>query len=271
MQVVGKERRNMDYRRVIEKLNPIDDIFFRKMAENKSFCEEILREFLEDPGLEVLENHAQHSITSIERRSVILDALCRLKDGRVINVEIQNDDNVNHQKRVRYYSSMLTTNMIEKGVSFNELPDICIIYVCNFDIFNKNRVKYEIKRVVDGFDIELDNGLREIYICANIRDGSSLSELMRVFTEDDSYSRNFPIVSDIKYRLKYSEEGEDMSEVLKQLYEEGREEGRKQRIQNGFISALISLVKDGILSIADAASRANMSVESFEKYMQSMK
>ena len=101
MQVVGKGRRNMDYRRVIEKLNPIDDIFFRKMAENKSFCEEILREFLEDPGLEVLENHAQHSITSIERRSVILDALCRLKDGRVINVEIQNDDNVNHQKRVR--------------------------------------------------------------------------------------------------------------------------------------------------------------------------
>lgn len=62
-----------------------------------------------------------------------------------------------------------------------------------------------------------------------------------------------------------------MSEVLKQLYEEGREEGRKQGIQKGFISALISLVKDGILSIADAASRANMSVESFEKYMQSMK
>lgn len=58
-----------------------------------------------------------------------------------------------------------------------------------------------------------------------------------------------------------------MSEVLKQLYEEGR----KQGIQRGFISALISLVKDGILSIADAASRANMSVESFEKYMRSMK
>ena len=45
----------------------------------------------------------------------------------------------------------------------------------------------------------------------------------------------------------------------------------KKGIQRGFISALISLVKDGILSIADAASRANMSVESFEKYMRSMK
>ena len=67
MQVVGKGRRNMDYRRVIEKLNPIDDIFFRKMAENKSFCEEILREFLEDPGLEVLENHAQHSKSSVRK------------------------------------------------------------------------------------------------------------------------------------------------------------------------------------------------------------
>ena len=151
---------------------------------------------------------------------------------------------------------MITTNMIEKGVSFNELPDICIIYVCNFDIFNKNRVKYEIKRVVDGFDIELDNGLREIYICANIRDGSSLSELMRVFTEDDSYSRNFPIVSDIKYRLKYSEEGEDMSEVLKQLYEEGREEGREEGMEQG--------VNETLLKVYINCRKKGMSIEESE-------
>ena len=34
-------------KRLIKKLNPIDDIIFRKMAENREFCEEILRVFLQ--------------------------------------------------------------------------------------------------------------------------------------------------------------------------------------------------------------------------------
>ena len=34
-----------------KKLNPIDDLMFRKMAEDPKFCEEILRVILSDPGL----------------------------------------------------------------------------------------------------------------------------------------------------------------------------------------------------------------------------
>lgn len=41
---------------------------------------------------------------------------------------------------------------------------------------------------------------------------------------------------------------------------EQREEGR----QEGFLNALISLVKDGILTLSDAAKRANMTVAEFE-------
>ena len=32
-------------------LNPIDDEFFKKMAEDKNFCQEVLRIVMEDPGL----------------------------------------------------------------------------------------------------------------------------------------------------------------------------------------------------------------------------
>ena len=63
-------------------LNPIDDLMFSKMAESKEFCEEILRIFLQDYHLKVLNNKSQYAITNIERRSVILDAYCELKDGR---------------------------------------------------------------------------------------------------------------------------------------------------------------------------------------------
>ena len=46
----------------------------------------------------------------------------------------------------------------------------------------------------------------------------------------------------------------------------GREEGIKEGIKKGTINVLISLVKDGILSISDAAKRADMSVAEFKKY-----
>ena len=48
----------------------------------------------------------------------------------------------------------------------------------------------------------------------------------------------------------------------------GREEGIKEGIKEGTVNVLISLVKDGILSISDEAKRAGMSEESFRGYIK---
>lgn len=45
---------------------------------------------------------------------------------------------------------------------------------------------------------------------------------------------------------------------------EGRAEGEKIGVLKGFIMALVELVKDGVLTLAEAAKRANMTVEEFE-------
>ena len=55
-----------------------------------------------------------------------------------------------------------------------------------------------------------------------------------------------------------------MCEVLDRVEARGREEG----IKEGTVQVLISLVKDGILSISDAAKRAGMSEESFRRYLE---
>ena len=282
-------------KKLIKKLNPIDDIVFRTLSKKREFCEEILREFLQDPTLKVLENYSQYPLTNVENRSVVLDAYCVLKDGRNINVEVQNLNNTDHQKRVRYYSSMLTTSLMKKGEDFNNIPKICMIYICNFDIFHQNRSIYLVKRIIDGTDIELDNGLDEIYISANVNDGSKLAELMEVFTKDDCYSVNFPVISKLKYDFK-NVKGENMTGNLKEIYGElvkevekvelakareegledgikrgiqtGIERGRKEGLKAGIINTLIELVKDGLLNLKDAAIKADMSVEQFKKLLK---
>ena len=50
--------------------------------------------------------------------------------------------------------------------------------------------------------------------------------------------------------------------------EKGIAKGREEGIKEGTVQVLISLVKDGILSIADAAKRADMSEESFRRYLE---
>ena len=96
---------------LVRQLVPIDDIMFRKMAESREFCEELLRTVMEDPQLVVLEAKPQLDITNLQGRSVILDAYCELGDGRRVDVEVQQADNDDHQRRVRYNTSLLTANM----------------------------------------------------------------------------------------------------------------------------------------------------------------
>ena len=295
MELKSKQR----FMEAIGTLNPIEDAVFRKMAESIEFCEEILRVFLQEPKLRVVSNHSQHSVTSIEGRSVILDAYCELEDGRKVNVEVQNANNTDHQRRVRYYSSVLTTSLMKKGDSFDKVPNICIVYVCNFDIFGLNKSLYVIKRIIDKTEVELDNGLQEIYI-SPVNDGSLIAELMRVFTESDVYNLKFPVTSEMKLRFNRETKGEKMTEALRGVYEalreevdresvkaamregmergieegrargmeEGRAKGMEEGRAEGVLSSLVSLVKDGLISVSEAAKRADMSEEDFKKYLE---
>ena len=52
-------------------------------------------------------------------------------------------------------------------------------------------------------------------------------------------------------------------EVLEKSKNKWIKEGRKE----GVINTLLMLVKDGIISVEDAAKRANLSVSTFQKYL----
>ena len=91
----------------------------------------------------------------------------------------------------------------------------------------------------------------------------------------------------MKYDFKYVKEGNKMTDAMKELYDifkeeskdkwikegkkegrrEGIKEGRKEGIKEGVINTLLILVKDGIISVEDAAKRANLSVSKLQKYL----
>ena len=195
-------------RKTAEQLNVIDDILFRKMAGDKGFCEEVLSTILEKE-IKVLEVTEQKDIMNLQGRSVILDALCRDKNGKRYNIEVQKPDNDDHQRRVRYNASCITTNFTKEGEKFLKIPDVIIVFISRFDPFKKGKTMYHVDRVLRETGEVVENGFSEIYVNAAVKDGSDVSELMEVFTQKDRYDfKKFPLISARKKQFKVPEKGE---------------------------------------------------------------
>ena len=218
-------------------LNPIDDLMFCKMAEHKEFCEEILRVILEDDGLTVIEAIPQWQGKNLTGRSVVLDAKCVTGDGRHINIEVQKADDDNHLKRARYNAAVLTTNISETGKKFEFIPDVCIVFISKFDIFDGGLPLYHIDKVVRETGQVIEDGLTEIFVNTVNYDGSKPARLMKLFTENDAYSNDeFPVTSELKSRLKSSEGGSRaMNEILEKLISDEKRESEKRGREEGIM------------------------------------
>ena len=244
------------------KMNPIDDAMFVKMAEDLGFCEELLQVIMGDKELKVLKHHHQHVVKNLQGRSCTLDLLCKLGTGHTVLVEVQKADDDDHQRRVRYESSVLTANITDPGTKFEKVPDVISVFISRFDLFASGRSRYHVDRVLRETGQVVDNGAMEIYVNAQIDDGTDIADLMKVFSEDAVYDDRFPNASERKRIFKTTEEGvRQMCEIIERNRREaaaealarGRAEGRAEGEAKGRLEEKIqsarNFIKDGIVTL----------------------
>lgn len=137
-----------------------------------------------------------------------------------------------HIRRVRYNAACLTTNITSPGVHFKEVPDVIMIFVSKFDIFNARKTIYHVDRVVRETQQINDNGQQEIYVNAKVDDGSSIAKLMRIFKEQNAYDfKNFPKTSERKRYFKEDEGGRrEMCEIVENYAREYAKEALKEKV-----------------------------------------
>lgn len=116
-------------RKKVQQFNMTSDVFCGKVLEDRSACEEVIRIILDEPGFTVKEVKAQYSIRNIENRSVILDILAEDTSGRMVNIEMQIRNDGDNQRRVRYYQASIDMSCLEKGVPYDELPELYLIFI----------------------------------------------------------------------------------------------------------------------------------------------
>lgn len=233
----------------IKDFRPIDDVFFEVLAEDPEVCEEILRVILEDDNLVVEDVIVQSSKKNIYGRSVRLDALCILGNGTRCNIEIQRSDNDNHLKRARFNAASITVKDSNPGEKFEDVVELYIVYISEFDIFKEGKTIYHVEKVLRETGTVIDDGLHEIFVNTVIDDGSTIADLMNCFTKKEVNNPLFPKLSNRVKDLKTTEGGANaMCEVMEKY----------------LLQQLVELVKEGLLNVADAARKAGISEEEFK-------
>ena len=235
----------------VKNFRPIDDTFFEVLADDIGVCQEMLRIILEDEKLIVKDVIVQSSERNLYGRSVRLDALCILGNGKKCNVEVQRSNKDHHLKRVRFNASVITVRDSQTDDKFEETIDLIVVYISEFDIFKRGRVIYHVDSVIRETQEKVDDGLERVFVNTAVKDGTTISEYMDCFLQKEIDNAKFPKLTNRVYYLKHEEGGVNAvcevmrkysEEVAEKAYQQGEEAGKEIGHRQANIAAIKKMI-----------------------------
>ncbi len=267
MAEITKSRRR-DYLDKIQKLRLMDDDFFNKCMEGSPECVELILHIIMDrTDLKVISAQTQHTIKSLQGRSVRLDVLAVDDSGSPINIEIQREDKGAGSRRARYHSSILDANLLLAGENFEELPETYVIFITERDVLKKGLPLYRVERCVLETNEAFGDGSHIMYVNGEYRDDTPLGRLMHDFSCTDPNDMNYHVLAEKTKFFKEDTEGvKIMSKILEDIrleaLQEGIELGEKRGIEvgkkEGAVNAVRLMLQDGTLSLEKIAAFAGL-------------
>ena len=263
-------------RKITQKQIPLSNDVFMIFAMNKKFCEEFLRVILQDKKLVVIKNNIQKHLPNVFSKSVVIDMLCILGNGSIVNVEIQLTKEKWHAKRIMLYASKIKTYTTKKGTKYKDIKELIIIYLTAKDIFKKGSTVYEVKMNVvsdQGKIVEpWDAGLKVYYVNTVGLTNKTINQYLKLLTDKTTVSQKYKTTSEIK-DLIYGEGETKMSsemkkwinDIRKDARQEGKAAGIAEGMEKGKIDLALNMFKKKIIELKDAAKLLGMSEEKFSK------
>ena len=108
----------------------------REVFMDKKATEYVLRILTGKPDLTVQENLTEYRISKLDTRDAVLDVIAVDQAGVFYHIEIQLASSDDHILRVRFYSAMVDSELLEKGTKYSELPNTYIFYISLNDFWD---------------------------------------------------------------------------------------------------------------------------------------
>jgi len=163
----------------------MSDTFMNVVFKDKKCAEELLSVIL-DRKITIIDIQIQYGIQSLRGRSVRLDMKAVDKNGDVMNIEVQNDNEGAIPERIRFNSSLMDMELLETGAEFSELPATYVIMITRNDVLGGGKPIYHIDRRIKELNYEIFGDRNHIiYVNSKIQNDTPLGRLMH-----DMYCKN---------------------------------------------------------------------------------
>ena len=287
---------------IIRKENKLvmkDDIMFKAFF-SKIGNEKYLKDFLsaiigEDLEIKEVIHDARLEQLAREQKYGILDLEVKLKNGEIINIEMQMQNHNNMEKRTTFYASKKITEQLGNGVIYDNIKKVIVIAILDYTyldvpeyvtktvrVAEKHR-DYQINNEVEYYYIELDKFRKENPdMKEKINQWLAFIDMERGdLLEMAKKENNLVKEANEKYNILTGEEEIKrlaeirlMSEMEEQAaLSTARERGKKQGMEEGKKQGMEEGKKQGIeegeriqqIKIAKELLKTSMSINEIEK------
>lgn len=231
----------------IEDLTLFDDLFMSAAFDDqKPMTELLLRRIMRKPDLIVISTRCEKSFANIGARSIRLDVFAKDSSGKFYNIEVQRAESGADVRRMRFHAALITAKLLAAGKDFKDLPEVCVIFICETDIFKKGHPLYEISRYNYQAGEPLNDGEQIIVVNGEIQDDTPLGTIMHDFScKNPADAKNAVIRERLAYMKETKEGLMTMSAALEEWRKAVSKEEDRERVRNMF--------RDGVLTSPEQA------------------
>lgn len=243
----------MSKKKRLQELTIKDDFMFGAVMVYEDMCRCLLEMAL-GFSIERVEVCKEHSlIYHPEYKGVRLDVYARDENHTHYNVEMQVSRDVDLPRRSRYYRSQIDMELLLSGVSYSELPDSYVIFICDYDPCGREKYKYTFRNCcAEDSSLALEEGSYTVYLstCGK-NDREVPKELVKFLRyvkadleestgefEDEFVKKLQETVQKVKESREMEERYMLLQEMLKTERNEGRLEGKAEGLAEGKLEGM---------------------------------
>ena len=155
----------MKRKKKLKELTIKDNFMFGAVMMEEDNCKKFLELALGFPIDWVDVSKEKSIVYHPEYKGVRLDVYAKDESNTRYNVEMQVIKKPELGKRVRYYHGQIDMELLLSGSDYTELPDVYVIFICDFDPFGGKKYCYTFtRRCEEDLGLRLAEGCKSMFL-----------------------------------------------------------------------------------------------------------
>lgn len=245
----------MSRQKRLQDLTIKDNFMFGAVMSIEENCIAFLEMVLSFPIEKVVVSKERSMIYHPEYKGVRLDIYAKDEKHTHYNVEMQTRRQADLGKRSRYYHSQIDMECLKKGLSYEELPDTFVIFICDFDPFDCGLYYYSFQNECqEDTRAKLRDGNKTIFLSTRGKNKEQMPQSLVKFlkfveadlaeSEQDFGDELVKQFQDSIREIKASREMGERYMLFEELLKEERQEGLAQGRQENAREYILEFLAD---------------------------